>query len=142
MLPRAKAQHVAIIVRLPLASGLLSGKMSAATQFVPNDHRTYNRDGQQFNVGETFAGLPYEKGVALADALKSHVPDGMNLTQMAQRWILDHDAVTGVIPGASRPEQAAASASASALPPLGTALHAELARFYTGEVAAHIRGPY
>ncbi len=142
VLPRAKAQNVAIIVRLPLASGLLSGKMSAATQFAPNDHRTYNRDGQQFNVGETFAGLPYEKGVALADALKAHVPAGMNLAQMAQRWLLDHDAVTVVIPGASRPEQAVTNASASALPPLGTELHAELARFYADEVAAHIRGPY
>ncbi len=139
---KARAKGVALIVRLPLASGLLSGKMTKDTDFPKNDHRTFNRDGQLFNVGETFAGLPFEKGVELADALKSHVPQGMTMAQMALRWILDHDAVSVVIPGASRAEQAIGNAQVSDLPPLPGELHAELRRFYEREVADHIRGPY
>ena len=140
----AQAAHkrVALIVRLPLASGLLSGRLGKETQFPANDHRNYNRDGRQFSVGETFAGLPYEKGVELAEALKARVPEGFTMAQMAQRWILDHDAVTVIIPGASRPEQARANAAASNLPPLGAETHGALRDFYSKEVARHIRGPY
>jgi aryl-alcohol dehydrogenase-like predicted oxidoreductase len=139
---RAKEKGVAIIVRLPLASGLLSGKMGKGTTFAPQDHRSYNRDGQAFNVGETFAGLPFEKGVELAEALKPLVPDGMTMADMALRWCLDFDAVTTVIPGATRPEQAQGNARASDLPPLSADLHSALAGFYAENVAAHIRGPY
>lgn len=139
---RARELGVAIIVRLPLASGVLAGKFTRDTTFSAADHRNYNRDGQAFNVGETFAGLPFAKAVELADALKGFLPDGMNLAQMAQRWILDHPAVTTVITGASRPEQVEANAGVSALPPLGEALHERLAAFYRDEVRAHIRGPY
>ena len=139
---RARELGVAIIVRLPLASGVLAGKFTRDTTFAAADHRNYNRDGQAFNVGETFAGLPFAKAVELADALKGFLPDGMNLAQMAQRWILDHPAVTTVITGASRPEQVEANAGVSALPPLGEALHKRLAAFYRDEVRAHIRGPY
>lgn len=142
LFPRAKDKGVAIIVRLPLASGLLSGKMTKQSRFPQNDHRNYNRDGQFFNVGETFAGLPYEKGVELADALKALMPNGLTMAQMAQRWILDYDAVTAVIPGASRPDQARANAAVSNLPPLEPKLHETLQSFYEREVAAHIRGPY
>lgn len=142
VLPRAKEKNVAIIVRLPLASGLLSGKMTTGTRFAKNDHRNYNRDGQQFNVGETFAGLPYEKGVALADALRQEVPEGIPMAQWSQRWILDHEAVTVIIPGASRAQQARDNAAVSARTPLGASAHETLARFYREEVAAHIRGPY
>ncbi|MGC3990113.1 MAG: aldo/keto reductase [Chthoniobacteraceae bacterium] len=142
LFPKAKEKQVALIVRLPLASGLLSGKLTKATSFAENDHRNYNRDGQFFNVGETFAGLPYEKGVELADALKALVPEGTSLAELAQRWILDFDAVTVVIPGASRPAQALANAAVSALPPLEPALHARLRDFYEQQVAACIRGPY
>jgi len=138
----AKQKRVGIIVRLPLASGLLSGKMTKAQKFPSNDHRNYNRDGQHFNVGETFAGLPFEKGVELADALKPFVPAGMNLADMAQRWILDHDAVSTVITGASKPEQALANARVSSLPKLSAELHAKLTEFYQREVTQHIRGPY
>ncbi len=95
---RAKRQGVALVVRLPLASGLLSGKFTRDTKFAAGDHRNYNRDGAQFNVGETFAGLPFEKGVELADELKSLVPPGMTLAQMALRWCLDFDAVSVLIP--------------------------------------------
>lgn len=141
LFPQAKAKGVAIIVRLPLASGLLTGKMRKDQSFPENDHRRYNRDGECFNVGETFAGLPFEKGVELADALKPLVPAGMTMAQMATRWILDHDAVSVVIPGASRVEQVAANASVSALLPLSRALHERLGKFYEQQVAAHIRGP-
>ena len=139
---RAKARGVAIVVRLPLASGLLSGKMKPGTRFAENDHRNYNRDGKAFNVGETFAGLPYDLGVSLSDELKTFVPDGETMAQWALRWILDFDAVSVVIPGASRPDQAAANAAASDLPPLGADAHAKLRQFYETRVAEHIRGPY
>jgi len=138
----AKQKHVGIIVRLPLASGLLSGRMTRTQEFPANDHRNYNRDGQCFNVGETFAGLPFEKGVELADALKPLVPVGMTMPDMAQRWILDHDAVSTVITGASKPEQALANARVSNLPKLSAELHKKLAEFYQREVTQHIRGPY
>jgi aryl-alcohol dehydrogenase-like predicted oxidoreductase len=138
----AKQKKVALIIRLPLASGLLGGKMTKATTFPPDDHRTFNRDGQQFNVGETFAGLPFEKGVELADQLKPFVPSGLMLPEMALRWCLDFDAVSVIIPGAKNPAQTRGNARASSVPPLGASLHAQLAEFYTKNVAAHIRGPY
>ncbi|VGO18217.1 aldo/keto reductase [Pontiella sulfatireligans] len=142
LFPQAKEQGVGIIVRLPLASGLLSGKFTKDTQFAESDHRNYNRDGQCFNVAETFAGLPFEKGVELADALKEQVPEGMTMAQMALRWILDHDAVSVVIPGASSPMQARANAAASDLKPLAEGLHEILGTFYKQRVHSHVRGAY
>lgn len=138
----AQRNGVALIVRLPLASGLLGGRMTAQTRFPANDHRNFNRDGQQFNVGETFAGLPFEKGMALADALKPLVPPGLTMAEMALRWCLDFDAVSTIIPGAKNAGQAGANARAASFAPLGRELHAKLAAFYEFEVAAHIRGPY
>jgi aryl-alcohol dehydrogenase-like predicted oxidoreductase len=138
----ARARRVALIVRLPLASGLLAGKFSQTTRFPASDHRNYNRDGGSFNVGETFAGLSFEKGVGLADALKPLVPPGFTMAEMALRWCLDFEAVSVIIPGAKNPEQARANARASALPRLAPELHARLAGFYQREVHAHIRGPY
>jgi len=142
LLDEAGRRGVAIIVRLPLASGVLAGKLTVSTRFGAKDHRSYNRDGQAFNVGETFAGIPYEKAVALADELKAFLPSGMTLAQMTQRWILDHEAVTTVITGASRPDQVLANASVSELPPLSAELHLALRRFYEEKVKDHIRGPY
>lgn len=138
----ATQKGVALIVRLPLASGLLSGKFTKGTKFAATDHRSYNREGQAFNVGETFAGLTLEKGVELSEALKAMAPVGMTMAQMALRWILDFDAVSVIIPGASNPQQARDNVTASNLPPLGEALHAQLKEFYETQVAAHIRGPY
>ena len=138
----ARHRGVALIVRLPLASGLLSGKMSQETSFEPTDHRSYNRDGQKFNVGETFAGLRFEKGVELADALKPLVPAGMTMAQMALRWCLDFEGVTAVIPGARSPKQAKDNAAASNMRGLSDELHERLRTFYLDRVAAHIRGPY
>ena len=138
----AKSRKVALLVRLPLASGLLAGKMTANTVFDSKDHRNFNRDGQHFNVGETFAGLPFAKGVELADALKQLVPPDMTLAEVALRWCLDFDAVSAIIPGAKNPQQAQSNARASSLAPLDPALHAKLTEFYQREVVAHIRGPY
>lgn len=139
---KVRRQGVGLIVRLPLASGLLAGKYQRNTSFGAKDHRNYNRDGQAFNVGETFAGLPFETGVELADALKPLVPNGMEMTQMALRWCLDHDAVSTIIPGARDERQARSNALPSDLPPLSDALHEKLRTFYLDRVAAHIRGPY
>jgi aryl-alcohol dehydrogenase-like predicted oxidoreductase len=138
----ARTRRVALIVRLPLASGLLAGKFSKTTRFPASDHRNYNRDGGSFNVGETFAGLPFEKGVELADALKPLVPPGFTMAEMALRWCLDFEAVSVIIPGAKNPDQARANARASTLPRLAPELHARLTDFYEREVHAHIRGPY
>lgn len=138
----ARARGVALIVRLPLASGLLSGRMTKATAFPADDHRNFNRDGAAFNVGETFAGLPFTKGVELADALKPMVPVGMTMAEMALRWCLDFEAVSVIIPGAKSPEQVRANIRAGVLAPLGATKHVQLAAFYERHVAAHIRGPY
>ena len=138
----ARAKNVGLIVRLPLASGLLGGKLTRQTAFAASDHRVYNRDGQKFNVGETFAGLPFETGLELADALRPLVPAGWTMADLALRWCLDFDAVTTLIPGAKSPEQARANTRAAALPPRGAELHVRLAAFYERAVAVHIRGAY
>jgi len=142
LFPEAKKKGVAIIVRLPLASGLLSGKFSKDTKFGVNDHRYFNRDGQQFNVGETFAGIPFEKGVELAEEMKAFVPEGFSMVQLAQRWILDYQAVSVIIPGASSVEQAKENARVSDLPALSRQLHDRLENYYQNEVEPFIRGPY
>jgi len=142
LFPAVKEKGTAIIVRLPLASGLLSGKFTKDTVFGENDHRNYNRDGQAFNVGETFAGLPFDKGVELAEEMKVFVPGAMSMVQMAQRWILDYDEVSVVIPGARTVDQARENASVSKFPELSPQLHERLARYYRSEVLPNIRGPY
>ncbi len=139
---KAKEKNVALIIRLPLASGLLSGRYNAQTTFPPEDHRTFNRNGEKFNVGETFAGLPFETGVAAADRIKPLVPPELSMADFALRWILDHDAVTTVIPGASRPSQVQSNARPSDLPPLTTDIHRQLAELYQTAILPHIRGPY
>lgn len=139
---RAKAQGVALIVRLPLASGLLSGRMTKSTSFAPSDHRTYNRDGQAFNAGETFAGLPFEKGVELVDELKTLLASDVPLAQVALRYCLDFDAVTTVIPGGRTAEQVLSNVAASELPPLSAEVHARLRDFYQARVHNLIRGAY
>jgi len=130
VLPKAKEANVGIIVRLPLASGLLSGKWSKDTTFPPQDHRNYNRDGAAFNVGETFSGLPFEKGVELADELKTMVPAGSPLSQAARRWLLDHEAVSTVIAGVTKPEQLKGNVEAASLSPFEPSLHASLRNWY------------
>ena len=142
LLPQARAKGIGIIVRLPLASGLLTGKYSKDTKFAETDHRNYNRDGKFFNVGETFAGLPFEAGVELTDMVKELLPENMSMSQLALRWILDNEAVSVIIPGASSPEQARGNAAISDLPPLPEELHRALSDLYTSKVDKQIRGPY
>jgi aryl-alcohol dehydrogenase-like predicted oxidoreductase len=140
--PVAAERGVGIIVRLPLASGLLTGKYDRNTRFDESDHRNFNRDGQQFNVGETFAGIPFERGLELVEPIRDWVPAGMTMAQMTQRWILDQPAVSSVITGASRVAQVRDNAAVSELEPLPTELHDQLADHYREHVAAEIRGPY
>ncbi len=139
---KAIAKNVGIIVRLPLASGLLAGKFTSETKFAKDDHRNYNKDGEAFNVGETFAGLPLAKGIELSERIKAFVPDGMTMAQFSQRWILDHDAVSTVITGASQPSQVADNAAVSELPPLAKEVHRQLAVIYESSIKEHIRGLY
>jgi aryl-alcohol dehydrogenase-like predicted oxidoreductase len=136
-----RAKGVAVIVRLPLASGLLSGKYTPDTTFAANDHRSFNRNGERFNVGETFAGLGFEGGLAAVEKLRPLVPAGMSMGEFALRWCLDHEAVTTIIPGARNPDQARRNAAASNLPPLPAELHARLREFWLAEVRPAVRGP-
>ena len=114
----ARAADVGVIVRVPLASGLLTGKLTATSSFGADDHRTFNREGASFDRGETFAGVPYEVGLAAVEELRPLVPAGWSMAQMALRWILAHDGVSTTIPGAKTPDMARANAAASDLPAL------------------------
>ncbi|NUO45958.1 MAG: aldo/keto reductase [Streptomyces sp.] len=118
VLPAAQEAGVGIIARVPLASGLLSGKYTKDTVFPENDHRTYNRHGESFDVGETFSGVDYTTGVEAAAEFSALAPEGYTPAQLALRWIVQQPGVTTVIPGARNPEQARANAAAATLPEL------------------------
>ncbi|HET8977221.1 MAG TPA: aldo/keto reductase [Solirubrobacteraceae bacterium] len=118
VLPAAREAGVGIIARVPLASGLLSGRYDEHTEFAPDDHRSYNRHGEAFDVGETFAGVPFEVGLAAVRELKSLLDPGQSLAQFALRWVIDQPGVSTVIPGARNPEQVRANAASASLPPL------------------------
>ena len=141
LFPLATANDVGIIVRLPLASGVLAGKMTVDQQFAPTDHRQYNRSGEAFSQGETFSGVPFELAVELAERIRPWVPEGQSMAQMATRWILDHPAVSTIITGASRPDQARENASVSDLDSLPAELHERLARLYAADIEPHIVVP-
>ncbi len=129
-LGEAQASDVGVVARVPLASGLLTGKYDAASTFAENDHRNYNRHGAAFDVGETFAGLDYETGLEFVAALQELVPEGATTAQLALRWILMHDGVTAAIPGAKSPEQARANAAAADLAPLPEDVMARISDLY------------
>jgi len=114
----AKRRKVGILARVPLASGLLTGKYGADASFPENDHRNFNRNGEAFDRGETFAGVGLERGVEAVRELEEIRPEGMTMAQFALRWVLMFDAVSCAIPGAKRPDQAAENAAAADLPPL------------------------
>lgn len=118
VLPAAHEAGVGIIARVPLASGLLSGRYDEHTQFAPDDHRNYNRSGEAFDVGETFAGVPFEVGLAAVRELREIAGPDVPLAQFALRWIIDQAGVSTVIPGARNPEQARANAASAASHPL------------------------
>jgi aryl-alcohol dehydrogenase-like predicted oxidoreductase len=134
----AKRRNVAVIARVPLASGLLSGKITASTQFAAEDHRNFNRNGEAFDVGETFAGVPFETGLAAVEEVRKLVPAGASMAQFALRWILMHEAVTVVIPGARNGEQAKANAAASELAALSADVMAASREVYESLIAPHV----
>ncbi|MFF5499364.1 aldo/keto reductase [Streptomyces aquilus] len=130
VLPAAQEAGVGIIARVPLASGLLSGKYTKDTVFPENDHRTYNRHGESFDVGETFSGVDYTTGVEAAAEFSALAPEGYTPAQLALRWIIQQPGVTTVIPGARNPEQARANAAAAALPELSAETLAAIQDIY------------
>lgn len=133
-LAEARRRDVGVLARVPLASGLLTGKMAQDTIFSPSDHRDYNRRGAAFDAGETFSGVDYEVGLEFVQELRDLVPAGVTMAQMALRWILMNEAVTTAIPGAKTPEQARANAAATGIAPLPPAAMERIARMYEERV--------
>jgi aryl-alcohol dehydrogenase-like predicted oxidoreductase len=138
---KAQKKGVALIVRVPLASGLLSGRFTKDTQFASSDHRHFNANGEAFNAGETFSGVPFEQGIDFAAAISRELPD-MNMAKWAIRWILDFPAVTTVIPGASKTSQVAINVAASAAAPLTPEVHQRVKLLYNEKIQPTIRGHY
>jgi aryl-alcohol dehydrogenase-like predicted oxidoreductase len=138
--PEAMARQVGIIARVPLASGLLTGKLRHDSTFAASDHRHFNREGEQFDKGETFSGVPYDVGLAAVERLRPLVPAGATLAQMALRWILMFDAVTCAIPGARTDEQARGNARAALLPPLDAATMQAVREVYDECIRDHVHG--
>ncbi|RYG22264.1 aldo/keto reductase [bacterium] len=137
-LPRAKEKNVGVVVRLPLSSGMLTGKLRRDTQFAPDDHRQFNREGAGFDKGETFSGVPYEVGLDAVESLRPLVPQGMTMAQFSLRWILDQDGVSCTIPGGKRPDQVEDNVAASELPPLSPELHAKVREIYDTQIRTHV----
>ncbi|MNJ58987.1 General stress protein 69 [compost metagenome] len=138
----AKSAGVGILARLPLASGLLTGKFTKDTTFSEDDHRNFNANGEQFNVGETFAGLPFTKGVELASQLSWIAEGREDMARASMRWILDHSEVTCVIPGFKNVRQVEANLGTLHVPAFRPEELERLQAFYRSEVAEHIRGAY
>jgi aryl-alcohol dehydrogenase-like predicted oxidoreductase len=138
VLPAALQAGVGIIARVPLASGLLSGRYNEQTTFPANDHRNFNRHGEQFDVGETFAGVPFEVGLAAVRELEGITGPGVSLAQFALRWVIDQPGVSTVIPGARNIEQARANAAAAALPPLREDQLAGVREIYDRSIREHV----
>ena len=134
-LTTARERNVGVIARVPLASGLLSGKFTRGTQFAPTDHRNFNRHGESFDVGETFAGVDYETALEAVEELRPLVPPETTMAQMALRWILMNDGISTVIPGAKTPEQASANAAASELPELPASTMERIVELYGERIA-------
>lgn len=129
-----KRRQIGILARLPLSSGMLTGKLNTKSEFAADDHRAFNRHGEAFDRGETFSGVDYQVGLQAVEDLRALVPAGMSLTQFALRWILMHEAVTCAIPGAKRPEQVEENVSASDLPPLPDDVMQRVKELYTEKI--------
>lgn len=138
---KAKEKGVALIVRVPLASGLLTGKFTQETKFAANDHRNFNAEGKAFNAGETFSGIEFNRGVQLSKQIAHLLPDDC-MAQWSIRWILDHPQVTTVIPGASKVSQVETNMQASSLPALPAETHKQLRALYDTSIKEIIRGHY
>ncbi|MFN3788650.1 aldo/keto reductase [Massilia sp.] len=135
---QAKKRDIGVIVRVPLASGLLTGKMSADTPFAADDHRAFNRNGEAFDKGETFAGVPYPLALEAVEHIRKLVPGGASMAQFALRWILMEEGVSTVIPGARNATQARSNTEAAALAPLAPEVMSELRALYREMIAPHI----
>ncbi len=135
----AQEKNIGVIVRLPLASGLLSGKYSSDTKFADTDHRNYNKNGDAFSVGETFSGVEFGLGLELVGKLQEFKPSSLTMAQFAMRWILDHKAVTTIIPGASSVSHVEGNVSVSELDELPQDLHDELYAFYKDAIESNVR---
>jgi aryl-alcohol dehydrogenase-like predicted oxidoreductase len=138
VLPEAARAGIGVLARVPLASGLLSGRYDEQTAFAADDHRSYNRHGEAFDVGETFSGVPYDVGVEAAREVAALTPEGATTAQLALRWLIDQPGVTAAIPGARSAEQARANAAAAALPPLGEDVQDRLREVYDRRVREHV----
>ncbi|AXI77696.1 aldo/keto reductase [Peterkaempfera bronchialis] len=138
VLPAAAEAGVGIIARVPLASGLLSGRYTRETVFGPDDHRTYNRHGEAFDQGETFSGVEFESGLEAAAEFAELAPEGATPAQTALRWLIQQPGVTSVIPGARSPEQARANASAAQLPPLTAPVLEAVRDLYDRRIRAQV----
>ncbi|NLV01537.1 aldo/keto reductase [Haloferax volcanii] len=134
----AARRNVGVIVRVPLASGLLTGALSADAEFAENDHRNFNRHGEAFDVGETFAGIPFEDGLEAADSIQEVVPEGVSLAQFTLRWILSFDAVSTVIPGSKTPEHIRDNVAAASLPPLSADQFERVEEVYNAYAREHV----
>jgi aryl-alcohol dehydrogenase-like predicted oxidoreductase len=134
----AQRRRVGILARVPLASGLLTGKFTRTSTFAPDDHRAYNRHGESFDRGETFSGLDYDLGLQAVNALRPLVPPGQTMAQLALRWILMFSAVTCAIPGAKRPEQVEENVRAADLPPLSEQTMKGISEVYNQLVRQHV----
>jgi len=137
-LPQCMTRKVGVLARVPLASGMLTGKMTNQSQFAPDDHRLFNRQGQAFDMGETFSGVDYDLSLRAVDELRPLVPGGMSMTQFALKWILMQPAVTCAIPGAKNPEQAVANAATSALPNLSPVALGACQSIYNKHIAPSV----
>ena len=135
---RAREHKVGVLARLPLSSGLLTGKLTLDTRFSADDHRSFNRQGQAFDRGETFSGIDYELGIEIVEELKELVPEGISLTAFSLRWILTFDAVTCAIPGAKRPHQVAENVRAADLPALSPDVMAAVRELYDRRVRENV----
>jgi aryl-alcohol dehydrogenase-like predicted oxidoreductase len=142
LFPEARERKVGILARVPLASGLLTGKMSADSAFPAEDHRQFNRNGQAFDKGETFSGVPYDVGLQAVEELRALVPAGATLGQLALRFILMFPEVTCAIPGAKTPEQARANVAAGRLAPLDAQTMAAVQRVYDTLIRPHVHGTW
>jgi aryl-alcohol dehydrogenase-like predicted oxidoreductase len=133
-LAEAVRRDVGVLARVPLASGLLTGKMSRQTAFEPSDHRSYNRHGESFDVGETFSGVDFETGLAFVEELRKILPPGATMSQAALRWILMFDGITAAIPGAKNPDQARANAASADLPAFSPEVMAAVVKLYVDRI--------
>ncbi len=136
--PRAKEKKVGILARVPLASGLLTGKLRSNSTFPPDDHRNFNRDGQAFDVGETFSGVNYDDGLKAAEEIRALLPPGISMSQFALRWILMFDAVTCAIPGGKRADQVEENCRASDIPEVSAEVMAAVKRIYDQHIRPQV----